>query len=1356
MRFRFVVVLFLSLAGSACASGSFTFSHYSGLQGLVHKSVSCMYRDKDGFLWVGTTNGISRYDGYSFKNFVPDEDNARKLHGSAVHCIVENSAGTLWVLTDKGIEYFDKEQEIFHRIAIPGMRSNEQFSNICADDDGNVWAYSDHLKFVCISPLGDAYSINKIALPQMPAGMPQLAIYKFLALDGALWIASQIGIWRYDLASGAIQCISKSDLLNFCYSIRQIGTNELAAVYMREGVCLVQTDTRSSRWIDRKALPLNSGSPVLFSDVERTLDSSLWVSTLTGMYRIRGNSVECFGRESEDNYFDSDVISSLCKDRDGTLWIGTFENGLYSCAAKRNQIEIISGMHNGNRKAEMIQGIQVFGDNSALFCDANGYYFCEDYRQISAGKSVKIASASLPGIYPADGRYCLAKSNDSVFLFDSKKRTLTFKARSLGVQCTYLDKNGILWTCSWGTGLRGYDRHTGKEFSIDLDSADKSINTVYTMIGDRDGSLWLGGFGSGLIHIIKPSAQHPVVERYEHQRGTNSLSHNVIISLHDDGRGNLWVGTCGGGLNCFRKKTKRFDVFTIKQGLKSNVIESIQSDTAGNIWFASSVLSRYDVASGNFTHYSISDGVAGNFVAISGARSQSGQIFFGSTRGIVSFDPMQLSGRQYVGTPLLTSFRIHGVPVSPGDTIDGIVPYQRAVTYSRSISLPYSISSFAIEFASIQFLEAANISYEYMLEGIDRGWIPADTRTRLAAYSGLQPGTYTFRVRAGAGNGIWSKPRALTIEIVPPWWRTWWFKAMTLLSAIACIALLFFIRTRRLKHSNARLERIVSERTNELKIANESLKESALRLDQKNMILEEHQLVIEMKNKDLLDALTAKDRLISVLGHDFKNPLTSLQGAAVLLQKESEKFASDKLKRYSDIIASSSTSLMDQILMVLDWSQSQMNHLQYHPVEINIGMLIADAVNLLSENARIKNISISTQFEFETNALIDPRMMSTVLRNLLGNAIKFTPRNGKIMLQAQEYENGINVTVIDTGIGMSKELQERFLSGAESLESTFGTEKEKGSGLGLRICKLFVESNRGTITVSSTEGKGTVFSIALPKGASAIDTDTELRSTLPVSTHTGRATLLVIDDDTAVAELLRSAFEDRYSVLIATDGNEGLYMAQNMLPDLIISDIGLPGINGIDICSVLKNDELTSHIPVLILSSKSSVEVQNESYLGGAYDFIPKPFNMFALQQKVAALLQLHVQISGKAKLQAEQERSFLLPDDFENKVVKKAVAFIHDNIADTNLDINRIADSIGVSRSQLWRIFKSTTGKSVGDVIRDIRMQKAVEMLRTGKFRMSEIASEIGYSDAKYFARSFTRIYGCSPTSFLSTHDKH
>lgn len=1348
MRY-FLLSFFLHFTVILCSSENYySFTNYSKADGLVHRTVQCMTQDRNGFMWIGTSNGISRFDGYNFRNYTHDNKNPFSINGIGIYGIIEGKDNKIWISTDVGLEFFDRETETFQLSNIPEIKDNKFEKNIHLDNAGMIWVYNSSTNFLAFDPQNQTIKHRITTIP----GINISTVYQFIVLNDKLWISCSDGIVVYDYKKKSTNFVERKKLKH-CFSIQKTNTTTLVLTFMHDGVYIINTLNETGKWIDKKVLDKHIGVKTPLFDATLDSDNSVWIGVAPGLINIKNDVISYYNNYSQEKYFDGDLVSCVYRDNENNVFFGTYQNGIYIKKKNTRFFKHGTRLYKDENKKTEITHFSVFDNRSVLYGNNKAIFFCTDYQNLNPGCAQLIFNESATSIFPIDGRYCLISTSDTIYKFDSQTKKRTRLLYTLPVSFACEDKDGIIWIGSWIGIIKGYDLKKNITYTLYVDNVKKKKIPVTSLYFDEDNSLWVGTVGMGLLHITNPKNKRPHYEQYRvNNNGENSINSNIIQSISADKSNNLWIATNGGGVSKFNKQTKIFENFTTQNGLKSNTIEALIIDKNENIWISSDVLTKYDTKNKTLTHYSEYDGVGDDFVWRQARMAIDGSLLFGNTKGILVFNPTSLPEQKKVSIPLITGLRIRGISIKVGDTLDEEVPYKKNITYSQLLTLPYSFNSFAIEFASIEIQASKIIMYEYKLEGIDNNWIPADPKSRLAAYSGLQPGKYLFKVRASNGSSGWSKTQTLYINIIPPWWLTWWFKLGIILLIIGIITFIIEYRFSIIRIQNQELEGKVLERTEELLSANDQL-------NKQNEQLEERQIVIEMRNLDLNDALNAKDELIKVVSHDFKNPLTVIIGMAGILKNENSEHKSKEIRQYGETILSSATSLLNQMTTVLDWAQSINKEHESNPIEINIEMLIDDAISLVQENALQKSISITKQIDFTLNAFIDPRMINTVFRNVLSNAIKYTTIGGSIHIMIQELDNSLTVAFIDTGIGIKEAILKDLFKPNVTIKSSSGTANEKGTGIGLQLCKTFIEKNFGQIRVNSEEGKGTTVTISLPKGKTAATNKSQISS---ISLQTSviqpeihdNATILVIDDNIEIREIVHSVFEG-YTVLKAEDGNEGLYIAQNILPDIIICDINLPGKNGLEICRILKNNDLTCHIPILLITSNSGKEIEFNSFESGANDFIEKPFNPFSLKQKVVSLLDYRSHIRKEIQKSFETNQLANLPIDYESKTIRKVIDYINENISDPDLDTETVVEKIGISRSQLWRIFKNTTGKSLGDYIREIRMQKAAEMLRTGKYRVSEVAAEVGFFDAKNFARNFVKEFGLTPSQYIDSAKK-
>jgi len=1369
-----VIALFfaISLFQDAFAI-QYNFQNYSIIDGISNKSIVCFYQDKKGFLWIGTTNGLNRYDGYQFKTFTNNPDDSLSLEGNIVYAIMDDKRGNLLLSTNAGFFVFNPSNESFHKIKIQGM-NNFYMLNFCFDNSGNLWGLSNLKTLIQIDTA--TYKIRKtIALdslyPNKNAGI-NFSLYFY---DERLWIGGSLGITCFDYKHNKTTLITSDIDPMFMYLRCVKSGHKKNALLVVDGVRgLYEIDTRTLKCQHIPLANFKKLQPNLTYVTDAIYDNKggIWVTASNGLFYVSPQGDIKLISPSTGSSFDfaQSEPNILFTDNDGNLWIGTMNDGVFACNNKQSFFTQISIKKAG------LNGLPVntitSHDNKIIASTKGGVFSFNRTRNLSSVDPKCLIDSSSHSVAFDKNNNLLIFTDEIVYSSDftkkiSVKAQMNMKYMHYGI----FDSREIVWAAHWGWGVEGYNCISKKRYKIDIVPYDLQKNIVSSLYEDTDGSLWLASYGSGLVHVENPTSDKPKITIYAHKKDSNSISNDIILSIHDDGKGSIWLGTNGGGLNRFDKKNKRFEIYTMKNGLRSNVINAINSDLDGNIWFASTCLSKYNIKERTFTHFDLSDGINCKYFTGATFRDNDGILYFGDDDGILTFNPHDVKIRKDARIPVFTGVRLFGQPIKSREKIGDVTPFTVAIDYASNIALPYYLNTFSIEFASIQMLDNKNIIYTYKLEGVDDRWIQMPSGEHTATYSNLQPGTYLFNVKALYSSGISSQSRCISIVISPPWWKSLFFKISFLILVSTVLFVIIYSRLQKIKNQKSLLEEMVSTRTNELQYANkvlsdqsEELTEQSERLNLQanslqvqNTMLEEQKKFIEMKNFQLNEAIESSDKLIGIIAHDFKNPLTAVYGLSTILRDNLPQLDQEHIKKYSDSIASASESLRNQMITVLDWVQNRDESLDAKCIEINIEQVLEDAIALLKETANQKNIRLTMHSEYETNCLIDPRMMSVVFRNLLNNAIKFTQRDGFIQIIIQELDFGIEVSFIDTGVGINKEKQQELFKNSNKKSNSYGTEDESGTGFGLQLCKTFVDKNNGTISFTSTEGEGSSFRVLLPKGqnkAIMIKNFGNVCQSIN-EPNKGKYSILIIDDNLEILEMMNAIFTPEYNVINAHDGKEGMFLALNMLPDIIICDIVLPIIDGLELCNMLKNQPLTSFIPILLISSQKNNDIQNLSYNAGATDFIEKPFNPFVLKQKIKSLIEIKIKLGQQIKHQIEIGGVTELPTDYNSKIINKVIKYIRENLSDEALDTNTIADKIGVSRSQLWRIFKNTTGKTLGDYIRDFRMQKAMEMLKTGKFKVSEIALEVGYSNPRYFIRTFTKEFGVSPTEYLAKTNK-
>jgi signal transduction histidine kinase/ligand-binding sensor domain-containing protein/AraC-like DNA-binding protein len=1335
---RYLLCLILSLTGFM-ANAQIQFKHFDTKDGLPNNSSQAILRDSYGFLWVGTTDGLCKYDGTRFQNYsVIDSSNGTIV--VPIYKLFEDSKKQLWIGTNRGLSCYDRKHDSFILV----------LKNVCVTDidesrDGILWVST-------FSGIFKVQQRNRKILKSynLSNKIPSNIISQSeIDSKGILWVGTQSDglftlnpkteiIKRFTHDSKNVNSISSNRIKTFSFDKNGklwIGTNDA-------GLCVLDTSNKQFRLYNINKMEVQKTASNIIESILIDSKNDVWFShngCLTKYNRKTDDFVKYPAEKYNDRFLNSYNLCFITEDYNGNFWFGTFGTGIYCWNKQNNNFKIFNCIPEKN------DGLKNNGVNS--FVEYNGkiiigtyeglQYFNPKTNTFSNFENKTLNSESVISIAKYNNELWCTTWGQGLFRLQLQTNTLTHfihendnpNSISTNAIRTTAKIDTLIWIATWGDGIEAFDKNykmvISHDYLTDKSKVFSKPNWVSKIIKDSKNRIWITTMSGVYVKDGKTFRAFHYDSKNPH-----SISEDIVNSVFEDSKHQIWLIT-GRGLVKYIEKTDDFERFGKQKNLPTSP-RAILEDSNQTLWISSTdAIYSFNEKTGIVRKYnSRNELIKDEFNSNSALKTSDGTMYFGGKSGFISFKPELVK----------SSFEVPKI-VFRHLYVDNVI--QNSLDVTDSVSLQYSNSVITIYIADLQDIISNFALFEYSFDG-KKTWKTID-ESRKITFSNKQPGSYVLNIKASYNNGKYSE-KSLVIIVIPPWWKTWWFKIGLVLLLMIIITTIIWNRFRLIKQKNLELEGKVLERTEELITANDRLNEN--------------QIVIEMKNLELNEILHAKDELIKIVSHDFKNPLSGIIGMAGLLKNETTGNKSEKIKLFAESILTSATTLVTQMTSVLDWAQSLTNEHESNPIEINLEVLLDDAISLVGENAIQKNISITKQTEFSLNAFIDPRMISTVFRNLLSNAIKFTHTGGSIHIMIQEFENGIDIVFIDTGVGIKQDILKTIFNPNVTIKSSFGTANEKGTGIGLKMCKTFIDKNSGHIRVMSEEGKGSTFTITLPKGQNlaTIKSQTNitlLQTSLFQPNTNEKITVLVIDDSIEIREIVHSVFEGNYTVLKAEDGNEGLYIAQNMLPDIIISDINLPGKNGIEICKILKSNDITCHIPILLITSQQGNDIEVESFESGANDFIEKPFNPYSLKQKVLALLEYRGHIREEIRKSIESNQLVNLPLDYENKIIRKVIDLINNNLSDPEIDTETVVKNVGVSRAQLWRIFKKTTGKSLGDYIREIRMKKAAEMLKTGKYRVSEVAMEVGFYDAKYFTKSFLKEFGMSPSQYISISNK-
>jgi signal transduction histidine kinase/ligand-binding sensor domain-containing protein/DNA-binding NarL/FixJ family response regulator len=1274
---------------------------------------------------VGTINGLNR--------FVPDKNNfiryknnpaySKSLSNNHITSIYEDRSGNLWIGTfGGGLNIYKKIEKTFSH-----FRHDPINSNGLSDDRVNC-------------------------------------IYEDKA--GNLWIGTEKGLNLFNRKTQ-----------NFRH--QNLGDESPGATYV---IKEIQEDKAGNLWIATAANGLYLFNPVSkdfkrFRHIEKDPNSlagnlirsllydkkgNLWVGSINGgldLYNSSSNSFFHFQNQPNDPFSLSQRTSSaLFEDNQGNLWVGTHRGGVNLYASNTEKFRLYQQEQNVN---------------SLSYNDVKA--FCED----------------------SQGNIWIGTDGGGLNLFDVNKNSFhdykydPFNKKSIGsneVLHVLEDSKGNLWVGTWGGGLNLLNRSSCNFIRYLNNPSNKnsiSSNYIQKIFEDSKKNLWIATYYGGLNLFDRKTKQFKRIVADEEQR--TSLFGNNVISINEDKTGNIWIGTDDGGLNCLNAATKSFthyfnneeklpdlrilfvdskgrvwvgqaglylfdpaknsfSLYTDKGGLSTEFIKGITEDKNGNFWIATSNgLTQFNPKTYAYKKYNTADGLQGlEFEANAYLKTRTGQMFFGGINGFNSFYPENINVNKFVPPVYITDFQLFNQKVNPGEKDS---PLKNDISVTNTIKLSYTQSTFSFGFAALNFTASQNNQYAYRLENLDKNWNYVGNE-RKASYTNLAPGKYVFRVKASNNDGIWNEEgRSVVVIITPPFWATWWFKTFVLMLLTAGIILFYQFR-----------------RKLEIRKMEEKKRE------------EMHQVQLQF---------------FTNISHEFRTPLSLILGPLEKLQREDTRFT---FSHYYKIIARNAHRLMGLINELMDFRKVEAGVLKLNVMPGNLEVFLNEIYEEFSDLAQQQNIKFSvTVPQALTEVWFDRQVLEKIIINLVSNSFKYTADGGTItvntfqslndfrpsfaneLILKNEYQGKkyIYVKVADNGIGISKEsiahLFERYYKISES---------HLGSGIGLAFVKSLTFLHKGSIFVYSERNKGTEIIIAIPvskedydKKEKWINNNQERGPRLEsiynkyehhffapetneqaevAKSHQPKPHILVVDDNGELRSFLKESLSQHYHITEASDGHEGINKAKDEFPDLIISDVMMPKVNGIDFCKTIKGNIETSHIPFLMLTAREALESKIEGTQSGADYYFSKPLSMDLLLLTIRNIFNQKQKLKERYSKDYHAEAKDLVHSAKDKEFIEELLGIIDSQLTNPDMDVDYICSKIGMSRTKLYQKLKGITAQSIGEFTRSVRLRKAVEIMTHEDVSLTDVMYRVGIQTQSYFTKAFKKEFGKTPTQFL------
>ena len=1336
----FLLLILCCLTFVSKSQQQIVFRNYSVAEGMRSNTVWSISQDDQGYMWFGTKNGLSRFDGYQFKTFQFDKQNKKSISDNFIHTILKFDDKTFWLGTESGISILNLKKESFQDFA--PLKNNVVF-DIVKDDRGVLWIATKTNGLYRYDP--QAKNLKNFKASNHHAGLPSNQIRK-LALDesGNLWIGT--------FGNG----LSKLNTSNFKFTNFKTNNSGLS----------------------------NNFILTVYSD----LDGNIWAGTLAGglnFYNQKDNTFRVY--KKKPNSINDDIVRSIYQPNRNKLYVGT-EKGLNVLDITTGEFKSFTSKINDPLSISDNAVYSIFRDREGgvwlgtFFGGAN--YFQEDGSEFelyyATGESKSLSGSAVSSfLEDKPGYFWIGTEDGGLNYFNSADRTFKhypFEARQQSlsyhnIHTLFKDKEGNIWMGTFTGGLNIYHPKTGKMsqyqndpnnpksisnnsiYSIFKDSEGNilvgtvkglnrynketddftriqemglAVNCIYSIYEDGAHNMWFGTYDSGIIGYSKETNKW---FRYYADGKDGSISSNKVISMLDDHQGNLWIGTDGGGLNKLDLRTRKFSVFDSRSAIRANVIYGILQDNQQTLWMSTNDgLYSFNPSNNNLKHYTNWDYLQSRQFNYSAAyKASDGKLFFGGIKGFNAFYPDSITTSNIKTRVAFTDFQLFNKTV---DVSDQNSPLNSPIGYAEHVEVEFKQTVISFEYAALSYTSPRKILYAYKLDGFDKSWNYVGDQ-RKATFTNLPPGNYTFQVKASTDEHNWDVPiSSIKLTVRPPFYRTYLAYAIYLLFAIAS-----FIFIKRY-------------------LANKVRKKNEIRLER---------LKVE-KEKEFYNQ---KIEFFTAMAHEVRTPL-SLITAPLEKLLEIKKWEPEVQKQLN-LMDENSNRLLTLVNQLLDFRRIESDIYEIHKEEVDLVFLIQ------SIYSRFSAIQYQRGLKFSLNTKVsklliqaDPEALTKIFNNLIINAFKFTRTKVKISVEEPfEDENKqqfFRVKVEDDGIGIPiSEIGNIYTKFFKITSGSHQYTNLGGTGIGLALAKSLTEKHGGKLEVESTENVNTVFSVIIPfqetDNKSLQTSAEELASIIQNNSEedsVDRLCVMVVEDDSSLMEFYNdSLYHEGYKVITANSGIEALDLLKNQNVDLILSDLMMPYMDGLQLCKEVKSNIDYSHIPLILLTARANSEAEIAGIENGADAYITKPFKWKHVTAVIKNLTDAQIRLKDKFANQPFIPADSLTSNTKDKKFLEKITEIIESRIMDPQLSVEELSKEVAMSRSSLHKKLKSLTGHVPIEFIRLVRLKHAAKFLLTNDYNISEIGFMVGFNSHSYFSKCFFNQFKLKPSEFLEQYSK-
>lgn len=1365
-----VLLLLLFLVPNLFSQNKFeNFQFLSIKEGISKRAVSSISQDHYGFMWFGTDGaGLYKYDGINYTNYEYDWKDSNGINSNLIYATYIDSYNRLWVGTEEGLCFYNRNQNKFENINLKnayavGYKNAITVKSIIQDNTGNLLlgTYAHGLFKLNLKTL----KVETIKLNATLKSSSKINCF-VNSKKGVLYLGTDLGVLEYDSKTNKVRQatwntkkISVTDPIECLY----IDANEnLWIGTISNGILKISGNQRTVQ-IERFQISKNK----ILSVIGVNSNTLMCGTENDGLFLIsdKGTIIHQYlNSKSNSHSLKSNSIWSLYLDKDKRIWLGYYNKGvgifdkrhdkfnsIESLPTNTNSLQTksVTGIEKDNSGKLWISmeggGVDVLDPASKVFKHINNQD-SRNYSGLTSNNILTVFIDSKQNIWLGswnDGIYFLKKGSKTFVNFTSKN---TAGLTSDQIFSFSEDSTGMIWIGSYMKGLHYYDPLKNEFHHCDSKPfVANNLNTanIRKVLVDSKNVIWVATI-DGLYQVRRNSnTSFSVVSMKDVMSKSikSNKSTNTILSLYESKNKILWIGTAGSGLFSYDGKKNKLAWYTDFPGFKEKLVVAITESRDGSIWISGKTgITKLDLKNKKAVNFSTEDGLLSNdFNNNAVLNDKNGDLYFGSYEGVNYFNPNKKSNNIKEPLLYLADFKLFNKSIHPNEPQS---PLSKVISETDHLTLDYDQSVFTIEYIGLNYSYPSTNQYAYYLEGFEKNWNYVGNK-RSATYTNLAPGKYVFKVKSAARGGNWNqKPLQLYIEILPPWWRT----SLAYFFYFILIAGTFY----------------------------------AINKYFQNRFKEKQAIKFERDKTTQIEKLnTKKLQFFTNISHEFRTPLTLiLNPLADLIKNKSLELPHDVVNKLQ-IMHKSSDRLSKLINELMDFNKLQFNQVVVQVQKIEVVSFTKDIIEYFNEEASSRGIALA--FESNTAELhdwLDPKMLEKVIFNIVSNAFKVTADHGFIKVQINASQKTkqfpltniekeipyFEIAISDTGAGLDKKdikkIFDRFYQVNNLSKAYYGS-----TGIGLEVVRGFVELHKGKIEVESELGIGSTFTVTFPLGNDFFVEDEIVKEAFkkeakiiphllsivnkektsePVAEKTH--TILIVEDNTELRNYLKNELRKEYKVLVAENGQKGLELALKKSPDIIMTDVIMPIMNGLDFCKNIKKDIKTSHIPLLMLSAKAMVKDKLDGIDSGADIYLSKPFDMDILRSSLVQLLTSR-QIMFNKFYHGISKKTKAKTTTLDNEFIQKTLSFIHENINESDLSVEILASKLFLSRSQLYRKIKTLTGISVNEFIRNVRLEKAKELIALGNNNMNEISYKVGFTSPSYFTKCFREKYGHIPT---------